>query len=224
MDLKTFVARMERQSGKLIKFIRTDQGGEFSGVVLDFLADKGIVRQKSTPYYHIDPGMAEHAHQTVLNMARSLLISSNLPICFYGDAILTATYLHNRLIHTGASKTPYELLKGQSPKISHLRPFGCIAYVHVPAETRSKLAPSAIRCRLVGYGDDDETEEIRGYKFIQESDIQMVIYSSDVRFDESTPPPPLPGFEPFDFSLEANDMFGDPTYSDSDEEDEGDEK
>ena len=57
MDLKPFVARMERQSGKLIKFIRTDQGGEFSGVVLDFLADKGIVRQKSTPYYHIDPGI-----------------------------------------------------------------------------------------------------------------------------------------------------------------------
>jgi hypothetical protein len=109
---------MERQSGKLIKFIRTDQGGEFDGVVLDFLAEKGIVRQKSTPYYHIDPGMAEHAHQTVLYMARSLLISSNLPLCFYADAILTATYLHNRLIHTGSTKTPYELLKGRAPKIS----------------------------------------------------------------------------------------------------------
>jgi hypothetical protein len=94
----------------------------------------------------------------------------------------------------------------------------------VPAETRSKLAPSAIRCRLIGYGDDDETEEIRGYKFIEEADIKMVIYSSDARFDEATPPPPLPGFKPFDFSIEGDDVFGDPTYSDSEEEDEGDGK
>ena len=60
---------MERQAEKKVKFIRTDQGGEFGGVVLDFLAEKGIVRQKSTPYYHIDFGRAEHAHQTVLYMA-----------------------------------------------------------------------------------------------------------------------------------------------------------
>jgi hypothetical protein len=58
-DLKPFIARMERQSGKVVKFIRTDQGGEFGGEVLDFLAEQGIVRQKSTPYYHIDPGRAE---------------------------------------------------------------------------------------------------------------------------------------------------------------------
>ena len=95
---------MERQTGKSIKFIRTDQGGEFDGVVLDFLASKGIVRQKITPYYHIDPGLAEHAHQTVLYTARSILIASNLPLLFYGDAILTATYCACRVLTT-AKKT-----------------------------------------------------------------------------------------------------------------------
>ena len=149
-DLAPYVARMERQTGKSIKFIRTDQGGEFDGVVLDFLASKGIVRQKTTPYYHIDPGRAEHAHQTVLYTAHSLLIASKLPLVFYGDAILTATYLHNRIVHSGCTKTPYELCKGRPPRIDHLRPFGCVAYVHVPAETRSKLSPQLFVVVLLG--------------------------------------------------------------------------
>jgi hypothetical protein len=216
-DLAPFVARMERQSGKQIKFIRTDQGTEFDGVVLNFLSTKGIVRQKSSPYYHIDPGRAEHAHQTILYTARSILIASKLPLVFYGDALLTATYLHNRIVHSGASKTPYELLKGRPPRIDHLRPFGCLSYVYVPAETRSKLAPSAVRCRLIGYGDDDDVEEIRGYKFVTESDISFIIYSSDARFDE-TEPTPLPGHTPFDFTSQGEDIFGDPSYSDSDNE------
>ena len=216
-DLAPFIARMERQAGKLVKFIRTDQGGEFGGVVLDFLAAKGIVRQKTTPYYHIDPGMAEHAHQTVLYMARSILIASNLPLLFYGDAILTATYLHNRIVHSGASKTPFELMKGRPPRLDHLRPFGSLAYVHVPAETRSKLAPAAIRCRLIGYGDDDDVEEIRGYKFVTESDISYIIYSTDARFDENATPLPIPGHEPFDFSTQGEEIFGDPSYSDSED-------
>ena len=50
-DLEPFIARMERQSGQLVKFIRTDLGGEFDAEVLDFLSKKGIVRQKTTPYY-----------------------------------------------------------------------------------------------------------------------------------------------------------------------------
>jgi hypothetical protein len=130
---------------------------------------------------------------------------------------LTATYLHNRLVHSGASKTPYELLKGRPPRIDHLRSFGCLAYVYIPAETRSKLAPSAVRCRLIGYGDDDDIEEIRGYKFVDESDISFIIYSSDARFDE-TEPLPLPGHTPFDFNTQGDNIFGDPSYSDSDEE------
>ena len=111
-------------------------------------------------------------------------------------------------------------MKGKVPRVDHLRPFGCLAYVHIPAETRSKLAPSAVRCRLLGYGDDDDVEEIRGYKFVLESDHRYIIYSSDARFDEISPSTPLPGFLPFDFTTEGDDIFGDPTYSDSDSEDE----
>jgi hypothetical protein len=79
------------------------------------------------------------------------------------------------------------------------------------------LAPAAIRCRLIGYGDDDDVEEIRGYKFVSESDISYIIYSTDARFDENAAPLPIPGHEPFDFSTQGEDIFGDPAYSDSED-------
>jgi hypothetical protein len=35
--------------------------------------------------------------------------------------------------------TPKEKFTSKRPDVSHLRVFGCIAYVHVPDEKRSKL-------------------------------------------------------------------------------------
>ena len=44
--------------------------------------------------------------------------------------------------------TPEERYTGRKPHISHLKIFGCIAYVHVPDELRSKLDPKAEKCFL----------------------------------------------------------------------------
>ena len=60
-------------------------------------------------------------------------------------------------------------------------------------------------------------EEIRGYKFVSESDISYIVYSTDARFDETTIPLPFPGQEPFDFSTQGEDIFADPSFSDSDD-------
>jgi hypothetical protein len=39
--------------------------------------------------------------------------------------------------------TPEEKFTGKKPDVSHLRAFGCIAYIHVPNEKKSKLDPKA---------------------------------------------------------------------------------
>ena len=102
-------------------------------------------------------------------------------------------------------KSPYEQIYCKKPDISHLRSFGCIGFAYLPLEIRaSKLSPSAIKCRLIGYADDDDTEEIKGYKLIQETNPSIVFYSSDVRFDETLPMTPLSGldsFDPYDTSI-----------------------
>ncbi len=43
--------------------------------------------------------------------------------------------------------TPEEKYNG----LSHLKVFGCIAYVHVPGELRTKLDPKAKKCVFIGY-------------------------------------------------------------------------
>ncbi|MCO5607757.1 hypothetical protein L7F22_061958 [Adiantum nelumboides] len=47
--------------------------------------------------------------------------------------------------------TPEEKLTGKKPNVSHLEVFGCIAYVHVPDELRTKLDPKAEKCVFIGY-------------------------------------------------------------------------
>jgi hypothetical protein len=47
--------------------------------------------------------------------------------------------------------TPEEKFAGKEPDVSHLRVFGCITYMHVPDEKRSKLDPKAEKCIFIGY-------------------------------------------------------------------------
>jgi len=53
-----------------------------------------------------------------------------LPKYFWADAINTACHVLNRvIIRPILDKTPYELLKGRKPNLSHLRVFGCKCFV-----------------------------------------------------------------------------------------------
>ena len=71
-----------------------------------------------------------------------------------------------------------------------LVPFGCIGYAFVPPEKRTKLEQTREECRVLGYGDDDDTEERKGYKITFSSE-HMVQYSSDVTFPKETVFQPL---------------------------------
>jgi hypothetical protein len=47
----------------------------------------------------------------------------------------------------------------RNPLFTHLRVFGCEAYVHVPMENKSKLDKNAEKCIFIGYKDG-----LKGYK------------------------------------------------------------
>jgi hypothetical protein len=66
----------------------------------------------------------------------------------------------------------------KKPNVSHLRMFGCIVYVHVPNEKRSKLDPKAENCIFIGY-----SLEQKGYKCFNPS-TQKLQVNKDVVFDE----------------------------------------
>jgi hypothetical protein len=212
--LKSFQAKLERRTGKRIMNIRTDGGVEFAGVFHAYLLQTGITNQQGNPYEHEIPGGAERMNQTMLRIGRAVHIASKLPQRFYCYAHQFAIYVSNRLVHTGRTKTPYEFVYGRKPNLNHLRPFGSICYSHIPRETRSKLEPSAERCRLLGFGDTDATVEHKGYLLLRESD-HSVFYSRSVTFDEEQEIVPLPDEAPM--SNDDGDMFYlDTTFAPSD--------
>ncbi len=47
--------------------------------------------------------------------------------------------------------TPKEKFTGKKPNVSHLRVFGCIAYVHVLDKKKSKLDPKTNKCIFIGF-------------------------------------------------------------------------
>jgi len=70
--------------------------------------------------------------------------------------------------------TPEKKLTGKKPDVSHLRVFGCIAYVHVPDEKRSKLDPKDEKCIFIGY-----SLEQKGYRCFNPSTRKLQV-SRDV--------------------------------------------
>jgi hypothetical protein len=107
-----------------------------------------------------------------------MLNEKNLPNYFWAEAIATAMYIMNRTPTTTVhGMTPEEKFIGKKPNVSHLRLFGCITYVHVPDEKRSKLDLKA-KCIIIGYSL--EQKRYRCFN-LSTGKLQM---SRDVVFDE----------------------------------------
>ena len=74
----------------------------------------------------------ERKNQSLLEAMRSLLFGAQLPTYLWEEAMRTANYLSNqnptRALH---QMILHEKFTGQKPTLSHLRQFGCTAYLHV---------------------------------------------------------------------------------------------
>ena len=133
---KEFKALVENQTEKKIKVLRTDNCGEFCSKEFEEFCKKcGIVRQKTTPYTPQQNGVAERMNKTLMERARSMLSGVRLGQEFWAKAVETTCYLVNRSPSSALEdKTPQEVWTSKKPSFSHLRVFGCDAYVHVPKE------------------------------------------------------------------------------------------
>jgi len=108
-----------------------------------------------------------------------MLNEKNLPNYFWAKAVAIIVYIMNRtptmVVH---GMTLEEKFTGKKLDVSHLRVFGCIAYVHVPDEKRSKLDPKAKKCIFIGYSSKQ-----KGCKCFNPSTRKLQV-SKNVVFDE----------------------------------------
>ena len=84
---------MENHRNKKIKFLRSDRGGEYlsykSGL---HLKQCGIVLQLTPPGTPQRNGVSEHRNHTLLDMVRSMMSLTDLPLSFWGYALEIAAF------------------------------------------------------------------------------------------------------------------------------------
>ncbi|GKC72332.1 retrotransposon protein, putative, ty1-copia subclass, partial [Tanacetum coccineum] len=84
--------KVENQLGKTIKALRSDRGGEYiSQEFKDYLKACGIVQQLTPPYTPQHNGVSKRRNRTLLDMVRSMMNLTTMPLSFWDYALESAT-------------------------------------------------------------------------------------------------------------------------------------
>ena len=93
--------------------------------------------------------VSECDNRTLLDMVRSMMSLTDLPLSFWGYALESDAFTLNRASSKSVETTPYEMWFGKKPKLSFLKVWGCDAYVKKLQP--DKLEPKSEKCVFIGY-------------------------------------------------------------------------
>ena len=143
---KWYLARVEKEIGKILKWLRLDQGGEFiSNEFNNFCIERGIKRQVLALGTLEQNGIVEKRNRSIMDCARNLMIEKNIAIKYWKEAISNAVHTLNQVqLKKDSFKTPYELWYGYKPNVSYLKVFGSKCYIL----KESKMFEIRSRCRI----------------------------------------------------------------------------
>ena len=103
---------VENQLSKKIKRLRSDRGGEYESNPFNTFCEKQGIIHETTPLYSPKSNeVAERKNITLKEMMNVMLISSRASLNLWGEAILFAYHIQNRIPYKKISKTPYKLWK-----------------------------------------------------------------------------------------------------------------
>jgi hypothetical protein len=173
------LARLELQTGKKVKVMQTDRGGEYvNEEMTTLLSKRSITHRKITRYSPEQNGSAERLNKDLQEKGRAMLEDLGPAEELWAEAMVTANYTRNQLPSRVHGKTPWEKFFGEKPDVSHMRVFGACAYMHIPKENRKKMQSVSERGVFVGYEPN-----CKAYKVLQEKDAQILV-SRDVIVNE----------------------------------------
>ncbi|RDX97959.1 hypothetical protein CR513_19193, partial [Mucuna pruriens] len=181
-----FFRLVKNQFNKSIKRLRSDNGIEFVNLEFSkFFKDNGVVHELTCVNTSQQNGVAKRKNRHLLEVARALLFQMSVPNVYWGEAVLTAAYLINRL--------PTQVLNSISP-IKHMlsffpssplmlslpsRVFGCVAFVHSHNPHHGKLGPKAVKYVFISYPSNK-----KGFKCYHLPSRRFFV-SMDVTFHET---------------------------------------
>lgn len=113
---------VERETGRKLKMMRTDNGGEYiNNEWHEYFRKHGIKHQTTNPHTPQQNGVAERLNRTIVERTRACLFAAGLPECFWAEAVQYVVYTKNRCpTFALTDKTPYEAFYGKKPDISNL--------------------------------------------------------------------------------------------------------
>jgi len=179
--IKEFQAQVETETGKKLRVLRTDRGGEFTSIEFGlYCTGQGLERHLTVPYSPQQNGVVERRNQTVVGMARSMLKAKRMPAVFWGEAVSMAVFILNRApTKSLKGTTPFEAWHGWKPGVSFFRIFGCVGHVKKTKPNLSKLEDKSTPMVFLGYERDS-----KAYR-LYDPQRRRVVVSRDVIFDEA---------------------------------------
>ena len=128
-----FKAYAERLTGKQIRVLQDDKGGEFTGHRWDAMyAQTGIKPRHTTRKRPEQNGVAERANRTVVEGTCAVLAESGMPHSFWGEALLSFVDVWNRLLSNStrgrslkATLTSFGMARSRTSRTSGCGAAGC---------------------------------------------------------------------------------------------------
>lgn len=185
---ENFHNMVQTQIHTSIQVICTNNGREYYNSILESCLQKhGIIHQSSCVDIPQQNGIAERKNLHLLEVTRSLMLAAHVPSRFWGDAVLSATYLINRMpsrvLNFNTPHSTHQSFYPSSQILTTIQPkiFGCQAFIHNHRHQYSKLDPKSIKCIFLGYSPHQ-----KGCRCYSPS-TEKFYHTMDVNFFENQP-------------------------------------
>ena len=142
----------------------------------------GIIHETTPQYSPASNGVAERKGRTLINLTNAMLIESGAPLNLWGEAILTACHVLNRVPNKKTKLTPFVLWKGHKPNLGYFKVWGCLAFVRLTDPKIPKLGVRATTCAFLGYAVNSTA-----YRFLNIEN-NVIFESGDAIFHEESFP------------------------------------
>ena len=128
-----------RQKSANVKWIRSDNTGEYTGKEFqDICAKSGIIHETTSPHTPEHNGIAERYNRTLQEGTLTLWHNAGLSGRFWVSAIHTVNFIKNCILHSCLSISPYQAFWGMKPKVDWLHIYGSKCWALIPKSTHLK--------------------------------------------------------------------------------------